>query len=376
VATSLPTAGRVDQSQVRPLESPGTGDGAPPRHPKGRWLAVAAGGVGLVVGLLFGGGGRSENPAEAGSLSVLSPDDQASGLALAVPDFPDVLLVVGTDGTRPLELLSWPPNGRLDRLGLPASWSAVTLPDGPFEDFARFDVSGRQIALAAPVARDNSITLFAGRPEAAVAVAGGVSSYAWHAANPHSLAYVVEDESGTWLEVMAGSPRSVQRIQPVTPGEELIAWLEAGFVMGGPDGLVLRGPDSAVAIDGSLLDAAESLVLLDRRSEIGYLEVPAGAYEPSGIPGGAVIARFSPDQASVAVARPEAVEIWKTAGGSIFEADIPSVAHMAWSSDGRFLVVLDRVDVVVIDTADGSAIRLGLGPAVAVAVRPLPLSSP
>ena len=368
VRTSLLVSHR-QQPQVRPLPP---GSDPPPSSRAGRWVVLAAA-AGLSAGLLLGSSPRSPDPRAEGSPPTA---DQSAGLGASVNGFPEVLLAVGTDGTRPMELTVWPPSGAVDRVALPASWTAITLSTGPFTDFAAFDMSGHQVALGAPVARDDSITLLAGRPESIVPVATGVSSYAWHSTVARALAYIIEDDGRRWLEVMSGSPRTVARVAEVEADVDLVGWVDAGFVLQSAGRVTVQDETRVTHLSGRYLDAAAGRLLVERDGAVGYIDPITARFDEIGVIDGIAAGRVAPSGQLLAIARSGGVEIRTANGGLLRVIDRINVEHLAWSSDSRFLILADRVEVFVIDTATGVLTALGLGPVVAVGTRSLAVGAP
>ncbi len=328
--------------------------------------------IGVAAGLWIGLSWNADDG--DATITTLGPESQSAGFAEVVEGFPDVLLVVGTNGPRALDLATWPPAGRLELMPLPTAWTALTFTDGPFADFAAFDVSGRQLALASPVAREGTMTLLAGRPEAVVAVATGVTSYAWHLTRPRALAYVVGDGE-PWIEVMSGAPRSVERVRPVPAGGDLVAWGDWGFLLEAADGLTRISSGETTSYAGRFLAAAGSLVAVEASDSVGLVDLATGRHIPLDLAGDVVAAAFDRSGTRLALARPDSLVITSTVGQVTYDSPWSNAEYLAWSTDGRFLVFADRRDVMILDVDSGAIVATNLGPAVAVATRPLGSSS-
>ena len=350
-----------------PPSDPGGSEFGRKRSNRGRWIAamLLAGALGVWAG--------------SATLRQSTPQPQEVGpdpgtlVGAPIAGFEDVLLAVVTDGSRPLSHVMWPPSGDLEELALPASWSAVTFESGPFGQFAEFDASARQVALGAPVAGEERLALLAGRAEAVVVVATDVTSYAWHSTEPRRLAYVVEEGSDRFLDVMSGAPRATSRIEQIADGIELVAWTDTGFIFSSEAGVTLGFGDEAQPLPGTVLDGRGQRLGLVSDGLVVIHDLETGASTETAVAGTA--ARFDLRAERLAVAGPDAVVIVDAeTGAALHRYDLPLVGALAWSTDGEFLVVADRVDVRVIDIATGEITSLGLGPAVAVATRPV--SSP
>lgn len=299
--------------------------------------------------------------------SSLGLEAEQRGLARAIPGWTDTLLVVATNGSEAMDLVMWPPAGPLAIRPQAAAWTAVTLRQRPFDEFAAFDSSGRHIALAAPVAREESVVLLAGRLEESAAVASSVTSYAWHVTEPHSLAFIVDDGTGSFLELMRGAPRAAERFGVVPSGARIVAWGDWGFVVATEDGLEAIGSQSR--IEGRFVAAGPDGVIVAAGNTLSLWDPASGAAQPVSGPADAVIAAFAPDGDSVAIATPERIVIVDRAGETVYETAWSFVESLAWSSDGRHLIFADRVDVYALDLDSQAVIATGLGPSVAVAVR-------
>ncbi len=340
--------------------------------------------VGAVAGLLIGmtlgallarteGAITIETP--RGRVPLLATEEHTSGLAGSVPGFDETLLVVSPDGIKAMELYSWPPTGPLQRSALPASWTAITLAEGPFTAFAAIDPSGRQVALAAPVAREGSLVLLAGRPAAVVPVATGVTSYVWHDSEEHSLAYTVVEADGTWLEVMRGSPRIVARVSAVDSAARLVGWADWGFALADGERLTIVGPDRTHELEGELLAVTSDRLLIEHNGTVAFVDPGDGSREAAGFAAGLRHADFDRSGSRLALARADGFEI-VVEGATVFATPWPFVEQLAWTADGRYLVFSDRVGVLVLDTDDFDITALGIPRAIALATRPPELNSP
>ncbi len=340
--------------------------------------------VGAVAGLLIGmtlgallarteGAKTIETP--VGRVPLLAPEEHTSGLAASVPGFAETLLVVSPNGMEAMDMFSWPPTGPLQRSALPASWTAITLAAGPFTAFAAIDPSGHQVALAAPVAREGSLVLLAGRPAAVVPVATGVTSYVWHDSEEHSLAYTVVEPDGAWLEVMRGSPRLVERVAPVDSAARLVGWADWGFALADGERLAIIGPDRIRELEGELLAVTSDRLLIEHNGTVAFVDPGDGSREEAGFAGGLRHADFDPSGSRLALVRTDGFEI-VVEGATVFSTLWPFVEQLTWTADGRYLVFSDRVGVLVLDTDGFDITALGISRAIALATRPPELNSP
>lgn len=324
----------------------------------------------LVAGIAGGiwiGASWSGDRTNTEAFTNLGAAAQSDGIAVAITGFADTLLAVGTNGSEPMELATWPPSGRLEMRALPAAWTAISFNGEPFADFAEFDASGKQIALAVPVAREQSVGLLAGRPEEPVPVATGVTSYVWHVETPRSLAYVVE-EGEAWIEVMSGAPRSVERIRTVDSGSELAAWGAWGFLRSHGSELMLL--DSAQGrFLGRFLAASTDAILIQRSDELGVAEPDGSGFASLGAAGNVSSAAFDSLGERLAIGRSDGLTILSSTGERLFAVERPFIEDVAWSRDGAFVVFADRIDVHILELATGTVVTTGLGPAVDVATR-------
>lgn len=323
--------------------------------------------VGL-AGLLLGWvlGSARDSPPEA--VTRLGADAEAGGLTQTIPALSETVIAVGTNGSAAMDLALWPATGPLIIRPLPAAWTAITIDGKPFHAFAAFDSSQRYLALAEPVARDGTATLLAGRLEEVEPVATGVTSYVWHTSAPRALAYVTED-AGTFVEVMLGAPRTVDRIGAVPDGAELVAWTDAGFLLQIGEQLSVW-PDGP-AIEGRFLAAGVSTVLVRIDDQIYRWDMESAIPSPFSPDPGATVAVLDPDAGAALIAHRNGISVARSDGSLDELLDWPLVEYADWSTDHRFVVFADRRDVMILDTETEEVVATGLGRAVAVAMRPL-----
>jgi len=195
-----------------------------------------------------------------------------------------------------------------------------------------------------------------------------VSSYAWHATAPRSLAYVVEDE-GRFIEVMSGSPRSVERVGAVDGDAELVAWGDWGYLLQ-RDGELAVWPEGAT-VAGSFLSARGDDLLINSAGALISWNPRRGTTTQVAADPAATVAVFDAAKEAILVANPQGLAIIPADGDLEQLLEWPLINHAAWSSDGRFVVFADRVDVMILDRETGEVVRTGLGRSVAVGVRPL-----
>ena len=360
--------------QVRPLPPQPISVPVSPSRRSRHWLVLAALVAGLALGALFGGSSDPILPEPESLLNKpLAPEAQAAGLADSVADFEDALLAVAPNGVGAMQMYMWPPTGPLQPSAVPASWTAITLDDGPFTDFAAFDVSGQQVALATPVAREGT-PLQAGRLGAVVPVATGVTSYVWHHSAPRHLIYTVVDQDGTWIEVMRGSPRQVERLVPVDPGSKVVAWADWGYALSSAGRLTLVGENSRIEVTGRVLAGSDSELLVEVPGAVVWIDPTTGEERRTEITPGVVRATIAPSGDLLAIAH---VDNFAVIRGDVvtFRENWPHVERLAWSLDEGFVLFSDRTDVMVLDLAREQITPLGLSRAVAVATRSSAISS-
>lgn len=351
--------------KVRPLDTPEPPWAPPPRAGRGIVTVLVAIGA-LAVGLLVGSGVR--DGATATPLTKLGLAAEERGLASAIDGLDDALLVVATNGGRAMDVVMWPPSGALSLRPAPVAWSAVTIDGLPFEDFAAFDSSGRYVALAAPVAAESTAVLMAGRLEEQVVVASRVTGYAWHVSEPHQLAIAIEEDDVTSVEVMLGAPMSVMPVTELQPGAKLRAWGPWGFLTSQDGFLALSSVEFGV--EGEFLGAGREVIVVATDGGVGVFPVGHRGGPSTSLAFDGHTAAVESETGRIAVGGPEGLLVVTAEGEPVVELEHPFVERLDWSSDGRFIVFADRVDVFILDLETGEVTPTGLGPTEAVMFRP------
>lgn len=355
--------------KVRPLDAGGGAAPVPARpgaSPPGRRLLVVvlASVVALIAGVVLGAQRAREDPPAA--VTMLGLDAEQHGLSRVVDGLDDTLLAAATNGGQAMDLVLWLPRGALIVRPAPIAWTAVTIDQDPFEDFAAFDSSGRYVALATPVAREASSVVLAGRLEEIVAVSTDVTSYVWHVSEPHQLAMVVDDGARRTLELMLGAPRTVVVERELAPGEELYAWGPWGFLTG--VGGVLRTSGTGIEIEGEFLGAGPTAIAVSTPEGIHVVD-PASGVVTASLSITATAASFEPGTGRIVFTGPSGLVATEADGTIIVDLEHPFVERADWSSEGRFVAFADRVDVFVLDTETDTVTQTGLGPSEAVMLR-------
>jgi hypothetical protein len=354
----------AEAPRVRPLDAEQSSPSAP--RPRGRVgvvlaLVVAA----LVAGFLLGTGSVRESPEPLTRLGVAA---EANGLAVAVDGLEDTLLVVATNGGRAMDIVMWPPHGALSMRAAPIAWTAVTIDGFPFGGFAAFDSSGRYLALAAPVSAESSAVLMAGRLEEQVVVATGVTGYAWNTSDPHQLAVEVEEDGLTRIRVMLGAPMSLVPATDLPANASLEAWGPWGFLTSVDDHLVLESIE--LRVRGEFLGAGPEVIVVATDTGVEVIEVGSrGDGGRMALDFRGSVAAVEAATGRVAIGGPDGLVAVTAEGARIAEIEHPFVERLDWSSDGRFIVFADRVDVLVLDLETGEITATGLGPSEAVMLR-------
>lgn len=365
--TEVPTG--AEEPSVRLLDHGAASTTEARSRPRGVVVAAALVVAALVVGFLLGTGSVLESPEPSTRLGVAA---ETNGLATAIDGLEDTLLVVATNGSRAMDIVMWPPRGALSTRPAPIAWAAVTVDGLPFGDFASFDASGRYIALAAPVASEASAVLMAGRLEEQVVVATGVTGHAWHQTEPHQLAVAIEEDGKTTLHVMLGAPMSLSPVGELPDGARLVAWLQGGYLirLGGELEGVLAFAGGGGGFEGELIGADAHGLMLAIDEGVSVMDETFRPEQAWYVAYDGTVAAREPDTGRIAIGGPQGMLVVTADGDRIAGLEHPFVERLDWSSDGRFIVFADRVDVFVFDLETGEVRATGLGPSEAVMFRP------
>lgn len=326
-------------------------------------MVVALVGAALVIGFLLGSGSVRETP---DALTRLGVSAETNGLATAIDGLDDTLLAVATNGGQAMDVVMWLPRGRLVTRPAPVAWSAVTMDQEPFESFAAFDSSGRYVALAAPVPGESSSALMAGRIEEIVAVATRVTDYTWHVTEPHQLALVIAEGDTRTLHAMLGAPRSLSPLGEIPDGHRLAAWGPWGVVTSHEGRLHFQDP--ADVIEGDLLGAGRDVVVVGG-DEVVVFDAAARRVVVALDAADVSVAAVEDASGRIALGGPDGIVVFEADGTEMTRLDHRFVERLDWSSDGRFLVFADRIDVFVFDLQTDTVTTTGLGPSEAVLFR-------
>jgi hypothetical protein len=337
-----------------------TGEEVEIRPPVGRWVWLAVGFIaGLGVSALFAFPQPEPPLTDATAASTREPDpartaEAAVGVEASVPGFPDGLVTITRADGLSLRLTVWPVAGPLYHRAVNFGAQRPPTP-------THFDVSGRRVATSIANPGSSSGVLFAGNPETAAVVATNVAGYAWHDADPGTIAYTSLQQGELQLWVTA-NPLAAPELQfsGFGLGGDLRAWGDWGFAFQKEDEVVLvssageitdflRGDLLGTDRDGSLVLAVDERIMITAAAG-DILELSA----PSQI-GSAVNARFSPNGQTVAILGGEGVITASVASGEIL-TETPGrlgLPVLAWSSDSRFVAFPAFRGVLILDATTG-----------------------
>lgn len=341
------------------------GGGRPPPGFQSRWAWLAIGlGLGLSVSLLISISPGPGDPDKVGEDGATTTAPASAGIGGEVPGFPDGLNVVVSPGEgRAWEVLTWPLDG--DQV-----YRSIPVGDLDLAGTARFDVSGHFLAVASFTG--DELILQAGRANSFGIVASGITSFAWHDSNSADLAWteVEGEELEIWISEDAGAA-DVQARAPAVGGT-LSAFGDWGYAItefSGPDEelpvfqTLLLGPDGEPrhVFEGWVVASHPSGLLLVERA--GQLILVTTEDPDNGTPirveslaGDVVVGgEFSPSGDRVAVTSFAGVSVVDLESLDVSNHSIRAGSDsMAWTSDGRFLLVSGFRGVAVLDTVNGS----------------------
>lgn len=339
--------------------------GRPPPGSQGRWAWLAIGlGLGLSVSLLISISPGRGDPDEAGEDGATTTAPAPSGIGGAIPGFPDGLNVLVSPGEgRAFEVLTWPLDGDQVHRSIPVG-------DLDLAGTARFDVSGHFLAVASSAGEE--LILQAGRPNSFGIVASGITSFAWHDSNSADLAWteVEGEELEIWVSEDAGTPDVVARTAGA--GGTLTAFGDWGYavaeLVGGPDDApmfqtVLLGPEGepTANLAGWVVASHQNgLLLIEDGGQLSLITTAdLNSVTPirvESLAGDVVVGgEFSPSGDRIAITSFAGVSVVDLATFDVTNHSIRAGSDsMAWTSDGRFLLVSGFRGVAVLDTVNGS----------------------
>lgn len=345
------------------------------------WLIV---GLGLGVGVTFlVAGSALRGPTPGTEVTSTTTADPQPGVGEVVLGFPDNLSIVVSPGAgRALEVVTWPVQG------VP-TFRSVALSDINTVGTPRFDSSGH--FLAAMVDTGDGLLLAAGRPNSFDIVASGVTGFAWHDSDPADLAWSKSDdgEFQLWLSADAASEQLVTR--GVGISGELVAFGEWGYAVVEQSGISDGFPSYRThlidslgelgrTIDGRVIGSyRDGLLAVEREGEAFLIDGLAETrLDTGGLEGGVAIgAAFSPAGDKLALTGLIGVAVVDLGGES--RAEIYSLRagsdSIAWSSDGRFILVSSFRGVAVLNYGSGE-ITVVLEDQTTRAVAVAPITSP
>ncbi len=332
--------GEINLSEDTPEES----------APSTFWWWLAAGiALGLAAGVVFVGPAVTETEPLPEEPEVSpEPSQDSAGISEVVSGFPDALVAVVAGEGRTLSHLIWPLQGAQILRALPLGGQGD----------ARFDPSGRWLAVTTVVPEDQGALLSFGRAPNVTPVVSGVTAMAWHDTAPATLAYTrrVGDQGQLWV---VGSDRRPSLISEGLDLGRVAFWGYWGYVLQDEGEVVflsLEGDRTASARGRALashpsgwvlVTDGEGLKLVSPRGEVERVRISTDLGEP-------LSAALSPDFTRVAIVGSRKAIVAGLDGDPSQEVVItPDLlappTQAVWSSDSRFVMVPLGLGVWVYD---------------------------
>ncbi len=324
--------------------------------PGSNWLLFALGfAVGLGVAVVFltstGVNPPTGTTADVVGVPITPPeetDPDIRGIGEVVEGFPDALVAMLKTEGRSLTHFLWPIGGPPVERPLPAGGVGI----------ARFDSSGRWLAATMFVQEEEGSVLSVGIASRLAPLVSGVTGFAWHDSETGELAYtrVSEGEGSLW--VVHANRRPVHVVGGLDPLARVSAWGEWGFVVRDPTAnqmiLYNIGGEHRAVLDGAAYGSHPSgwiaasdgdLMLVSAGGGVSRLGTDIDAV------GGVMNAEFSPDRSLIAVRGDQGLLVVDAGDGSVLRSvKVPGKnPDLAWSSDSRFVAILQTRGVVVVD---------------------------
>lgn len=359
VGAHPPESGEMD-SQITVGGLDPDQDGPPPRRTDGRLVTVVAAAaiVGAVLGAAFVSPGAPDDdaaspdsvptevdePEVVTTTTIPATTTQPERLAVRVPGFLDVLVLVSAQLGAETGTLAWEPSDRgpIDR----------TLPEVPMHvDAARIWTTA-----VAEGRYSTGKVLWVGNDRWMEPVATGVTDAVWHQRFPGRLAWVESGGDGSTLTIgtfQTGRPATTTSA-PLDTTTAIPVWFgDAGILVDEGNG-IFRLYDAIGTLvseheaDRFLAGNADMFLLVrDDRVEVISQLRPAWT---TPIDAGCTDGEFSPSGDGTMAARCPiedrwAMEIWHVGASSaarLYSYESAEITPPTWSSDGRFAVAADQ----------------------------------
>ncbi len=311
-------------------------------------LAVAFG-VGFALGVTFVGEPPGEPVADSQPLTsptvTVPPLPTDVGLSELVDGFTDTVVVVTSPDVGLMSVLSWPWDSAM-------SARPLALGQNP-----KFDSSGQIVAFSQSVRGAPGDILTVGRVSNPSVVASDVLGFGWHDRRSGFVAFSRSDGS-LWTLFSELEPDLVAT--ELSPGARIVAWGDWGFALETDDGVgqVLDQSGQPVALyDGNLLTSDPRGLLVIQNDGVRLLSVDGPSPSLSGPAAGVEgvrAAAFSPDGSQLALAGDEGVITVPVGGdGPVTQYEVSGSDDLAWSSDGRFLLMSGTRGLWIFDVQRG-----------------------
>lgn len=330
----------------------GASERSPESPPRPGWLV---GVVGFVVGLGLGLlAGPSSSPPTSITSALSTPttldesDDPAPGVAEAIPGFPDAIVAVARTSSSAMEHLLWPIGGEVRVRPMTGGETAA------------LDAGSQFIALTETVPGLDGLVLSMGRFNSIRSVSAGVTGHAWHDSTGGRLAFTRQEGESTRVYEVRADLRLDLVFERPSPMVGPVGWGDWGWAFQSEDGVVLFTPE------GEFKDIEPGMAL-DTDGDGWVLAVAGGEVKLVSAGGGVKViqedlqvgtvaaASFSPDRRRVAVTGSRGLAVYDIASEAVTKLSEIWSPHIAWSSDGRFVLLGTSSGVTVYEATGGGA---------------------
>jgi WD40 repeat protein len=317
------------------------------RRAKPTWILVVVGfAFGLALGTVLPSTPGSVTPDTTGS-TLLDGEEaaQASGVASAIPEFPNALVAISNGQSGSFEHVYWPVDGP----ALVQFAAALSEPS--------LDAKGQVIATLSEVPRLEERLLSIGRFNAVRPISTGVTSFAWHDTKTGELAFTAQEDDRLTLYRLTHN-RIPQRVADNLASDSTVAtWGDWGYAVQVGDQVSLLTPDG----DFKDVEAGRSLA----SHGAGWLLVNDGDLKLVSAGGGVrrlelegersvSSAAFSPDGTLVALAGTSGVVILDVEESALVDIGADRASDwVSWSTDSRFVIMPASSGVFVHDLESG-----------------------
>ena len=321
---------------------------------KPTWILVAVGfGFGLALGTVLPSTSETGTPDVTVSTALDGAGSaETSGVASAIPAFPNALVAISNGPRGSFEHIFWPTDG-------PALVQYAAALSEP-----QLDAKGQVIATLSEVPGLDEKLLSIGRFNAVRAISTGVTSFAWHDTKTGELAFTVENEGSLELYRLTHNRIPQLMAEDLDLDASVATWGDWGYALQVGEQVSLLTPDGNFkdVEAGRSLASHQAGWLLVEDGDLKMVSAGGGVRRlelPNRDADGFNSAAFSPDGTRVALAGTSGVEILDVEQNTMVDIGVERPSEwVSWSTDSRFVITPALSGVFVHDLETGETHHL------------------